>query len=142
LNLLIVILLILGLILLKHHRHSYVYRPTEILAFANIEKEEKIIRDFGYSPHFTDFERKIYFIDLELKSKIIPNAEKHNKTVQTHSESLRVPIVVHEIANITGHTPDYIQRVMEDIDNKAWLRTRLGYKRVLPEVKKVKVEKV
>ena len=140
LKLLLATLLVLGLILgNNHYRHSYVYRPTEIEAFRNIEKQEKIIREWGYSPYFTDFERKIYLMDLELKSKIIPNAEKHNKTVQTHSDSLRVPIVVHEIATQTGHTPSYIQKVMETIDNKVWLRQKLKYKNVLPDIKRVKI---
>lgn len=121
----------------NHYRHSYVYRPTEIEAFRNIERENRVAKEWGYNPHFTEFEKRVYSMDLEIRSKIIPDAIRHNNKAVTHADELRVPIVIYEIANITKHTPDFIQRTMETIDNKVWLRQRLGYKQVLPVVKKV-----
>lgn len=133
------IIIILGFTLGNHYRHNYIYRPTEIEAFRNIDRENRIYKEWGYNPHFTDFEKRVYFLDLEIRSNVIPRAVKHNKTAINHADELRVPIAVYEIANITNHTPDFIQKVMETIDNKVWLRQRLGYKQVLPVVKKVTV---
>lgn len=133
------IIIILGFTLGNHYRHNYIYRPTEIECFRNIEREEKIKREWGYYPSFTYFEKRVYKLDLELKSKIIPNAINHNKSAINHSEEMRVPIVTHEIAKITEHTPDYISKVLETIDNKVWIRQRLKIYPFLPEVDKVKI---
>ena len=79
----------------------------------------------------------MFNLDLYIRKVVIPSAELERKTDST--SKIRVPIPVHEIANKTNHTPDYIQKVLEEIDNKAWLRQRLKIYPILPEIRKVKI---
>lgn len=123
----------------KIYRHSYVYRPTEIQAFINIEKENKILSEYGVNIHFTEFEKKTYALDLYIKKEIIPKALALNKR---EPDKYRVPNALHEIASVTNHTPDYIQRVLGDIDDKIWLRTRINLDPILPVVKSFDFEKM
>lgn len=117
-------------------RHSYIYRPTEIQAFANIEREQKIIRNYGIKPHFTDFELKVYALDYYVRKHVIPKAIADNKVLD---RSARVPIPVYWVAERTSHTPDYIQRILNTIDDKIYLRDKLKIYPVYPKLDKVKI---
>lgn len=115
-------------------RHSYVYRPTELEAFANIEREQKIIQRHGVKPYFTNFELRVYSLDYHVRKNVIPKAIESNKIIP---RAERVPIPIYWIAEKTAHTPEYIQRVLNTIDDKIYIRDKLKIYPVFPKLEKV-----
>lgn len=118
----------------KIYNHRYIYRPTELEAFEHIERQNKLILKYGLQPNYTEFEKKVYIIDLYIKQVVIPKALQHNRNVKFSKEMMRIPIPIYEIGEITNHTSQYIQRVLDDIDNKAFIREQCRLVPYEPEI--------
>lgn len=135
----IYIVILMDFIILKNS-NSYIYRPVEIECFENIERENKLKRIYGINPEFTKLEKKIYIIDLYLKEIVIPEMIKKNKLKNDGIN--RIPIALYELSDITGHSSQYIQKVLDNIDNKIFLREHFRLNPVLPTISKIDIKEI
>lgn len=113
-------------------------RPTEDYALLEIFKQSKAMRKFGTNLHFTDFEWKIFNLDRQIQEKVIPAQELEAKE-QGHNISLRM--VVHKISDNTGHTPEFIKKTLDNIEEKIYLREKLNLKPIPSRNEKLKSKK-
>jgi len=120
-------------ILSKSYKSNTVYRPTELLCFSNLEKENRIIERYGVDPKFTDFERLVYALDLYVKSVVIPRAIKSNLV---KPKSAKVPVPVYWIADNSNHSVEYIIKTLNIVDDKVFVRDKLRLNPVLPKILK------
>lgn len=127
------IVYLLRFILSKSYKHNIVYRPTELECISNIEKEKRIINRYGINPHFTDFERLVYALDLYVKCIVIPKSIKDNLV---KPKSSKVPIPIYWIAEQTSHSSEYIMRVLNTVDDKVFVRDKLKLTPILPKINK------
>lgn len=113
-------------------------RPTEDLSMLEIYKQAKALRKFGTNLHFTDFEWKVFDLDRTIQKTIIPAQELEAKE-QGHNISLRM--VVHKISDSTGHTPEFIKKTLDNIEEKVYLREKLNLKPIPNRNEKLKNKK-
>lgn len=93
---------------------TIISRPTENQAFSNLSKFSHFIRTYGLKPKFTEFEQRILRLDLKIQLEVIPVSESQLKL----GLKVRKPIVIYEIANITNHTAEFIQKSFDRIQHK------------------------
>lgn len=108
----------------SNSNQDVINRPTEILAFRNLDKYSKCIRNYGINPRFTDFEKRILDLDFKIQLEIIPISERQLLA----GIKVRKPIVIYEIANLTNHTASFIQKTFDVIEQKIELGEYLKIK--------------
>lgn len=98
----------------SNNNQDVIHRPTENLAFRNLEKFSNFIKNYGINPKFTHFEKRIMELDLKIQLEVIPVSEKQLQL----GFKVRKPIIIYEIADLTNHTASFIQKTFDCIEQK------------------------
>lgn len=106
-------------------RSDGVFRPVEIMAFYNISRDAKIFKLYGKRLKYTEFEKKIFELDLNIQTKEYPKDGKY---------------VLKEISKRTGYSVEFIKATLRDIDNKIYMRDKLKMN-PYPIINKIEVKK-